>query len=380
MSFFFAAFAAALRPRLTQWRTWVLLLLLPLTTFGVRALLPAQEVSTPVQVGVVLPQEGGEDFWARLEARSGLVVTFHRAERDRAERQVAAGQWDCALVLPEDFTWRLDRQEIHPLFTLLIGPGSTVYPMVRETAAACVAELISPAMAERYLLDRGIVREEELEAVRPRLHETLTDQERVLVAMETADGRPLDPLALADSGVDSLLTGLTAILLLIWALLTAMDLGRWLDAPFGRRLAPLRGTLSLLLPRLGAAVLPVLCAGGLALLAVERPLYPILALFPYLIFWGGAALALARRRPLWTALPALLPFVPVLGLLLSPVLLDLSLVFPALGPVIRWNPVTLYLRACGGSWGDGLLLAAGGGAILALLWAAEQRPRTAPRP
>ena len=103
-------------------------------------------------------------------------------------------------------------------------------------------------------------------------------------------------------------------------------------------------------------------------------------MFPYLIFWGGAALALARRRPLWTALPALLPFVPVLGLLLSPVLLDLSLVFPALGPVIRWNPVTLYLRACGGSWGDGLLLAAGGGAILALLWAAERRPRTAPRP
>ena len=174
MSFFFAAFAAALGPRLTQWRTWALLLLLPLTTFGVRALLPAGEVSTPVQVGVVLPQEGGEDFWARLEARSGLVVTFHRAERDRAERQVAAGQWDCALVLPEDFSWRLDRQEIHPLFTLLIGPGSTVYPMVRETAAACVAELISPAMAERYLLDRGIVREEELEAVRPRLRETLT--------------------------------------------------------------------------------------------------------------------------------------------------------------------------------------------------------------
>lgn len=366
MSFFFAAFAAALRPRLTQWRTWVLLLLLPLTTFGVRALLPAQEVSTPVQVGVVLPQEGGEDFWARLEARSGLVVTFHRAERDRAERQVAAGQWDCALVLPEDFTWRLDRQEIHPLFTLLIGPGSTVYPMVRETAAACVAELISPAMAERYLLDRGIVREEELEAVRPRLHETLTDQERVLVAMETADGRPLDPLALADSGVDSLLTGLTAILLLIWALLTAMDLGRWLESPFVRRLAPLQGSLPLLLPRLAAALVPALCAGVLALLAAGAVPVCVLALLPYLLFWGAAALALARWRPGWTALPAVLPFAPVLGLLLSPVLLDLSLIFPALGPMIRWNPVTLFLRSCGGAWKDGLLLTAAGGAVLAL--------------
>ena len=39
-------------------------------------------------------------------------------------------------------------------------------------------------------------------------------------------------------------------------------------------------------------------------------------------------------------MPALLPFAPALGLLLSPVLLDLSLLFPALGPVIRWMPVT----------------------------------------
>ena len=52
-----------------------------------------------------------------------------------------------------------------------------------------------------------------------------------------------------------------------------------------------------------------------ALLAVERPLYPILALFPYLTFWGGAALALARRRPLWTALPVLMPFAPAAAMI-----------------------------------------------------------------
>lgn len=363
MSFSFTLFKTAL---LSRRRTWLLLLLLPAAAFGARALLPPEEASAPVQVGVVLPEEGGEAFWERLEARSGLAAAFHRSGLAHAEGQVAAGRWDCALVLPRDFEDRLARLEVDGLFTLVIGPGSAVYPMVRETVSACVAELISPGMAEEYLLDSGIVDADRLDAARPRLQEVLLDRDRVLISMETWDGRPLDPLTLADSGVSGLLSGLTAILLLIWALLAAMDLGRWLDAPFARRLRPLRGTSALLLPRLGAALVPALCAGALALLAAGEAPACILALLPYLLFWGAAALALARWRPGWTALPALLPFVPVLGLLLSPALLDLSLIFPALEPLVRWNPVTLYLRACGGSWGDGLLLAAAGGGLLAL--------------
>lgn len=363
--------ALLLRGRLTGWRTWILLALLPLITFGAARLMPPEEVSAPVQVGVVLPEQGGEDFWARLERRSGLVVAFHRTSRSQAERQVAAGRWDCALVLPEDFAQRLARLETAGLFTLLIGPGSTVYPMVRETVSACTAECVAPGMAEEYL--RSILGEGAVEPARPRLEETLLNQERVLVTMETADGAPLDPLTLANSGVSRLSAGLTAILLLLWAMLAAMDLGRWLDSPFARRLRPLRGALPLLLPRLGAAAVPALCAGGLALLAADCPPACIPALIPYLLFWGAAALALARCRPLWTALPALLPFVPVLALLLSPVLLDLSLLFPALGPVIRWTPVTLYLRSCGGSWADSLALAAGAGVILALVWMTERK-------
>lgn len=268
MSFFWTSFAAALRSRLSSWRTWALLLLLPALTFGARALLPAEEVSTPVQVGVVLPEEGGEDFWDRLEARSGVVVTFHRSGEDRARQRVAAGQWDCALVLPEDFRERLDHRDTYRLFTLLIGPGSAVYPMVRETAAACAAELLSPGMAEDYLLDSGIADETELENVRPRLQETLLDRDRVLVSLETSDGRPLDPFSLADSGVTGLLSGAVAVLLLAGTLLTVIDLGRWLDSPFARRLLPLRGRFSLLLPRLAAALLPLLCAGALALLTL----------------------------------------------------------------------------------------------------------------
>lgn len=371
MSFFLTCLKSGLRARLFRWQTWAVPLLLPLITFGTAHFLPAQEAAAPVQVGVVLPEEGGDAFWRRLEARSGLAVTFHAAEPDQAERQVAAGRWDCALVLPEDFEARLDGLDTTGLFTLLVGPGSAVYPLTRETITACVAECIAPGMAERYLLDSGIADSEDLSDIRPRLREVLLDQERVLVTLETAGGGALDPLALADSGISNLLAGLTAVLLLVWALLAAMDLGRWLETPFARRLIPLRGRLALLLPRLAGALIPALCAGALALLAVDRPLPCILALVPYLLFWGAAALALAQCRPLWSALPALLPFIPTAGLLLSPVLLDLSLLIPPLAPVIRWMPITLYLRACGGSWGDAAALAAGGGAVFAILLTVE---------
>lgn len=266
MSFSLTLFKTAL---LSRWRTWLLLLLLPLTTFGARALLPAEEVSAPVQVGVVLPETGGEAFWERLEQRGGVVVAFRRADDyPQAERRVAVGKWDCALVLPEDFQDRLDRLDTYRLFTLLTGPGSTVYPMVRETASACVAELISPDMAEDYLLDSGIVEADGIDAARPRLREVLLESDRVLVSMETADGRPLDSLDLADSGVSHLLTGMVALVLLVGTLLTAVDLWHWLNSPFARRLLPLRGRFSLLLPRLAAALLPLLCAGALALLAI----------------------------------------------------------------------------------------------------------------
>lgn len=266
MSFFLISFWQALYARLSSWRTWALLLLLPLTALGAVRMMPPEEVAAPVRVGVVLPETGGEVFWKKLEARSGLVVTFLASDMDRAERQVSLGQWDCALVLPEDFEARLARQDTAGLFTLLVGPGSAVYPMVRETAAACTAECLAPGMAERYLLDSGIIHEEEAEAVRPRLREVLGDRDRVLVSLETADGGALDPLELADSGVFQAVAGLTALALLFWALFTAWDLRRWLDSPFARRLRPLRGTAALLLPRIAAAAIPALCTGGVTLL------------------------------------------------------------------------------------------------------------------
>lgn len=373
MSFFLSGFRAALSLRLRRRRTW-LLLLLPLAVLAAVRALPARETSAPVQVGVVLPEEGAGAFWELLESRGGQAVAFLPADEAQARRQVAAGRWDCALLLPEDFGARLARLDSYELVTVLTGPGSAAYPMVRETAAACLAQLMAPGLAERYLLDSGIADADSVAALRPRLERTLTEGERVLVSLETADGRPLDPLALAEQSADRLLAGLLAVVLLVCALFAAMDLGRWLRSPFARRTLPLRGAFALLLPRLAAQLLPMLCAGALALLPLEAPLRYLPALPLYLLCLGAAALALARCGPLCAALPALMPFVPPAALLLSPVLLDLSAFVPALAPLVRWNPVTLYLRACDGGWEAGLALLAGAAVLLALALLPELLP------
>lgn len=370
MSFFGTSLKTVL---LTRWRGWLLVLLAPLLSFCVRQALPAKQAAAPVQVGVVLPRQGGQEFWARLEARSGTVVSFLLADSEQAHRQVAAGRWDCALLLPEDFDQRLARQDTYRLITLLTSPGSAAYPMVRETAAACLAELISPGVAEEYLLDSGIANESSIASLRPRLYETLLETKRVQITMETANGHPMNALTLVDAGMDNLLSGLLAILLLVYALFAAMDLGRWLDTPFARRMLPLQGVLILTLPRLAGALLPALCAGVLALLAMGSAGQCLLPLAAYLLFLGALALVLARCKAILPALPVVTPFVPAAGLLFSPVLVDVSLLFPALAPLTRWAPVTLYLRACGGCWEDALVLAAAALAALGLLWAAERR-------
>ena len=98
MNFSFTLFKTAL---LSRWRAGLLLLLLPLTAFGARALLPPEEASAPVQVGVVLPEEGGEAFWERLEKRSGLVAAAPACPGRSGRWQRAGGTapWSCPRTL-----------------------------------------------------------------------------------------------------------------------------------------------------------------------------------------------------------------------------------------------------------------------------------------
>ena len=339
---------AALGQQLRRWRFWALILLLLAVAVGAR-LAAGAGTDGAVTVGVVLPEEGGDDFWEALEGRSGALVSFVRASRTEMERQVATGRWDCGLVLAEDLDAALAAGEAERVVTLVTGPGSTVYPLVRETVAAVLLEPCAPSIARDYLLFRDIVPEGELEALLPRLAETLPEEERVAVVLETRTGGELEPLELVERGWSQVLLGLLAVLLLTWALATAVDLGRWRESPQAERLLAVRRVPEVLLPRLLAALLPAFLAGGLGIWVALGDWRAAAALLPYLLVLGALALLLARCPALWRTLPALIPFAVVAGLTLSPVFLDISTLFPRLATAVEWLPVSLYLEGCRGS-------------------------------
>lgn len=345
MRYLWTAFRLSLLARLRRWRTWAAVALVLLAALAVR-LSPAEEALTPVTVGVVLPPEGGEDFWRGLEEREPGLVRFVRTDPETLRRQVSAGRWDCALTLAEDFPERLPSLDLDGVVTVTVGPGSTVYPLVQETAAAVLTALAAPAIAEAYLASGPLAGTPlpELEEVR-----------RVGISLRTPGGRPLGTAELASSGRDGLLRAAAAALLLVWALSTAVDLGRWLETAEARRTLACRSAPALLLPRLLAALVPPLAAAALGLRTAACG--GAAALLPYGAAVGALALALASLPWAWRALPPLIPLAAVSVFVLSPAVVDVGALFPGLSPLVEALPATLYLRACQGD----------GGAVLRLL-------------
>ena len=140
MRYFLLSLGLSLRAQLRRRRFWLGLVLVLILGFALRwAAGQNQPDAAPVQAGVVLA-DGGEDFWEALEVRGGGLVHFIRTDEETARAKVASAQWDCALLLPDDFDGRLAAGETEDLATLLTGPGSTVYPLIRETAAAAPLE------------------------------------------------------------------------------------------------------------------------------------------------------------------------------------------------------------------------------------------------
>ena len=348
MRYFLLSFGLSLRAQLRRGRFWLALVLVLSVGLAVRwAVGQTQPDAAAVQAGVVLAG-GGEEFWEALEARGNGLVRFIRTDEDTARAKVASAQWDCALLLPDDFAGRLVAGKTEELVTLLIGPGSTVYPLIRETAAAALLELSSAGLAADYLLSSGIADETSLRDIAPRLQETLPQAQRVQIEMETLEGRPLTEVSLAGDSLSRILRGSLAAVLLVWTLFAAVDLGRWRQSGAAGRMRPCVGDFLLGVPRLLAALIPGFLLGAAGIVSSGGTVGSALALLPYLSAVGALALLLAVFRPVWKALPAVIPFAAASVFVLSPVFVDVTLLFPRLSPLVRWLPVTLYLEGCEG--------------------------------
>lgn len=321
--------------------------------------LPTQDVSAPVQVGVVLPEKGGDAFWALLEQRSGTMLTFHKTDADTVDRNIAAGKWDCGIILSEDFERCIQQVDMARAFTLRIGEGSTVYPLVREAVCACTIQLIGPRIAAQYLLEKGIVSDDaSLEEIRPLLEQTLDASARVQIHLSTPDGQPLEPVKLAEKGVDLILCWVVSAVLLVWLLLCATDLSRWIQTPAARRMSPLRSATCLMGAKIGADGILVLSLSCIAMLALKTGFSGCAAVVSYGLFWLSMAVMVAHFAAISTVIPVFVPFIIVISLLLSSVLVDISIILPRLGALSRWLPARLFLNACQGDLSGAAILLA----------------------
>lgn len=359
MRFLFSGIRTNLLSRLKSPGFYAVLLVVAIILAAVSQF-PAQEASAPVQVGVVLPERGGKAFWELLEQHSGTVLTFHKTDADTVDRNIAAGKWDCGIILSEDFTQCVKKIDMTRAFTIRIGEGSTVYPLVREAVCACTIQLIGPGIAAQYLLEKGIVSDEAaLEQIRPLLEQTLDASERVQIRLSTPDGQPLEPLNLAEKGVDLILCWVVSAVLLVWLLLCATDLARWLQTPAARRLRPLRSATCLMTAKIGADGILALILGCIAMITLKTGFFGCAAVASYVLFWLSIALLLAHFTAVSTVIPVLVPFVMVISLLLSSVLVDISLVMPQLGTVSRWLPCRVFLNTCQGDLTGAAILLTG---------------------
>lgn len=341
MKYVFRAFLLSLFQQLRSWRTWLMVLLLPAVIFTVRQYLPAEEISAPVQVGVCLPEEGGDDFWDRLSLRSDTVITFLQADADMIQKKVSTGQWDCGLILAKDFDQRLAALDTDALITLYISPASTVYPLVQETTACTVMELISPVIARQYAAEQDFG--DSLQHI-----DALAATQKVQIQLQTLSGQPLTTAALAENTSGNLLRGCMALLLLIWAVFSAMDLGSWFASPAALRMGMVRPPAMLLFPRAAAAMIPALFSAILGIVLLQDAAVALPALLGYLFLLTSLALVLCRFPAICAVLPCLIPFLTAAALLSSPILFDISTLFPKIAPVCDLLPVTLYLYASSG--------------------------------
>jgi len=349
MNYFFTSFTVAFRKKLLSPKTWLPVILLPLLILTCTIFLPQEERVAPVQVGIEYPEDGAEEFRAALEQRNGVIITFIETDEDTILKKVSTAQWDCGLLLPEDFSERLETLDLDELFTLYIGENSTAYPLVREAIAASIAEITAPAMAREYMEISGLYTEDRQALAEELLSRVLTEEDRIILTMETETGNPLEPISLAEKTWNNIYRGIVAIVLMIWMLFTAVDLGRWIDSPAAKRMRPLRNTTELLLPRAAASAILPLISGITAFCILPDRAASLPALICYLIALTALALLSARYRKIWTAFPIVMPIIPVLCLLATPIIVDFSMFFPRLAPLQACIPVTMLLRGCSGS-------------------------------
>ena len=348
----------------------IALILCPLMILGCRYLLPKEQQSAQIAVGVAFQEDSptARALMALLEEEKAGEVVFYPAEEEEMRANVSTGRWECGYLFPDDLEQRLETGEWQNLVTLVVSEHSAVYQPVTEMVSAALLELYWGEIAEGYLDGLGLD-----VSIDQTLEQALPEENWVaiqVIALDGADGTE-QPAGGLDYG--SLLPGVVGLWLFMAALLAGGELFRWRQEPYVQYALSGTGLWTLLLPECAVMSLTALLSGLVSLLLAGRDSRAIAGLVLYQMVLTLLSLVLALFSLTGQALPVVLPIMPLLSLAVSPLLVDVSRYLPVMEPVSRCLVLTGYLRLVRGE-GAGLLL--GQGAVLAgLLLLSVMGPR-----
>lgn len=322
-----------------------------------------------IRVGVCLPDRDGEQILAMLQDDDTQIVEYISADEKTIDSKVLSGEWDCGLLFSEDFAERLAKMDLKKLVTIKIGPASTVYPIVQEAVSSGIMEWISPYMADAYL-NRLEISDAPVIEVYSKWQQ---EEQWVQVSMQTANGQSLQPVKVVKSVKQHIISGLAAVFTLVWGLYLTVDLGKWLQSSAAIRFSAIRPVTQLLLPKLTAGLLPVYIWGLGLLCVMSCDLMQWAAFSVFVLLIMAIGLIIPRFPGLWQSVIALIPFLVIGSLLLEPVLLDVSFLFPELTAFTGWLPVSLCLGAYSGDLASFGMMMAECAILLVLSFALDRK-------
>ena len=336
------------------------LLLLPAAVLLWGVLFPPETLEQPVEVGLCPPQQSSATAQALCGALledTGGYVRFVVSDPDTARERVAAGIWDCAFVLAEDFDAVLDRGGA-PI-RVVVSQGSVLSGPAREAVACALLQVRAADLTGEYLAGSGLMADGE-EAVRQVAEMLHNDRPMTVIRV----GGAAQGTALAQTTAAPLVRGLAALLLLCCALMAGAELRRARQSPWYVRAAGVAGQSRLLLFFLsGWAVLPLavcalaLTAGTLLLPGFGNLGEELACLLLYQAALIPLALVFSRVPGAEELTGVCLPYAVIACVLLCPIFFDAGLLVSTVYPLSRALPPTWYLIAA--QQGSVLLLWAG---------------------
>lgn len=350
------------------------LVLCPVIIFVGSLLLPAEDGKTEITAGVAFEaaDETAEKLFDLLEEESGEMITFCLAEEEEVKQRVAAGQWECGYLFSSGLEEGLISGDRSGLVTLVCTEGTMLQMPVTEMVSAALLELVWDEIGEEQLSGLGLYQEinEPLKAVLP-------EEDWVAIQITAVGGSEGQQEPSPDGFYESLLSGIIGLWLFVAALLAGGELAEWLKRPYTRYALPGTGLWPMLLPKCVVLSLTAFVSGLASLLAAGGDRQAFLALGLYELTLTVLSLAIALLPGIEKLLPVLLPVMPLLSVVASPLLVDVSRFLPALRPVSACLPLTGYLRFVREGQPRLLLVQLAGLSVLALILALFRKGKRA---